>query len=72
MLNTDGFGLLTKREQFEKCVEAQPFDGAVQVKLIRDAKSAAFIYSNKNLVAKVECPLIRQLGLRIWGAQDYS
>jgi len=72
MFNTDGFELLNKRVQFEKSVVAQPFDGPVQVKLAKDGKSAAFFHDNKTLVAKVERPLIHQLGSRIWGIQDYS
>jgi hypothetical protein len=72
MQNADGFELLNKRVQFEKSVVAQPIDGPVQVKLAKDGKSIAFFHGNISLVAKIERPLIHQLGSRIWGIQDYS
>lgn len=62
---------LLKRVQFEQSIVQQPLDGSVRVKLGRDGKTAEFHHAQKVLVAKVERPLIHQLGQRLWGIQDY-
>lgn len=63
---------LLKRVQFEQRVVQQPMDGPVQVKLKHDGRFAEFHLGQKVLVAKVERPLIHQLGQRLWGIQDYK
>lgn len=72
MLNTqEQLEPLLKRVQFEDRVIALPLDGPVQVKLSKDGKSAEFLHGNQVLLAKVERPLIHQLGSRLWATQDY-
>lgn len=63
---------LLKRVQFEQRVVQQPMDGLVQVKLTHGGRFAEFHHDQKVLVAKVERPLIHQLGSRLWGIQDYK
>ena len=63
---------LLKRVQFEQRVVQQPMDGLVQVKLTHDGRFAEFRHDQKVLVAKVERPLIHQLGSRLWGTQSYK
>jgi hypothetical protein len=62
---------LLNRVQFEQRVVRLPLDGPVQVKLSKDCKTAKFQHAQQVLVAKVERPLIHQLGSRLWDTQNY-
>jgi hypothetical protein len=63
---------LLKRMQFEERIVRLPLDGSVRVALANDGKTARFQQAQQVLVAKVERPLIHQLGSRLWNTQDYG
>jgi hypothetical protein len=63
---------LLKRMQFEERIVRLPLDGSVRVALANDGKTARFQQAQQVLVAKVERPLIHQLGSRLWDTQDYG
>jgi hypothetical protein len=73
MLNTQKqLEPLLKRVQFEQGVVHLPFDSPVQVKLANDGQTVEFHHGQQVLMAKVERPLIHQLGSRLWNTQSYE
>lgn len=71
MLDTRQLNLLNERVRFEQGVTALPFDHPVQVTLAPDGKSVQFTHRGRAFQAKVERPLIHQLGSRVWGSLEY-